>query len=167
MRYIRFFALGLTDFFIAILQAVIGTRNRMVFIGRYIAEKSWTHFSLLKKNGFIVTLHAKVYQTPTRLHSSSETVPHWLADFGPQFQNRNHRGRTAGTVWRFLSKSVCLFWASDEMLSPDCLTNRKIMTKREMRQYKILIAKQIAPLAGTITSWLKIYYAGTAVCIHQ
>lgn len=39
MRYIRFFALGLTDFFIAILQAVIGTRNRMVFIGRYIAEK--------------------------------------------------------------------------------------------------------------------------------
>jgi len=39
MRYIRFFALGLTEFFIAILQAVIGTRSRTVFIGRYIAEK--------------------------------------------------------------------------------------------------------------------------------
>lgn len=68
----KVFALGLTEVSIAILQAVIGTRNRMFFIGRYIAEKSLTHFSLLKENGFIVTLHAKVcrtHSTPTRIHT--------------------------------------------------------------------------------------------------
>lgn len=51
MRYISFFALGLTEDSIAIVQAVIGTKNTMVFIGHYIAGKDFnTFFSLLKEN---------------------------------------------------------------------------------------------------------------------
>lgn len=81
MRYIRFFALGLTEFFIAILQAVIGTRNRMVFIGRYIAEKSLTHFSLLKKNGFIGTLYSNT-NTHTHTQVQKQCPIGWQSPIG-------------------------------------------------------------------------------------